>query len=60
MTMDQHKRWQHKHLAVAVSAALLLTGAAASQALSFQFGEDREWRLDWDTNVAYTAQWRVA
>ena len=19
-----------------------------------------EWQLDWDTNVAYTAQWRVA
>lgn len=58
--MDQHKRWQHKHLAVAVSATLLLTGAAGSKALSFPFGEDREWRLDWDTNVAYTAQWRVA
>lgn len=58
--MDQQKRWQHKHLAVTISATLLLTGAAGSQALSFQFGEDREWLLDWDTNVAYTAQWRVA
>ena len=28
-------------------------------ALSFEFG-DSEWQLDWDTNVAYTAQWRVA
>ncbi len=58
--MKQHKPRQHKQLVVALSAASLLTGAAASQALSFQFGEDREWQLDWDTNVAYTAQWRVA
>ena len=60
MTMDKQKRWQYKRLARAVSAAALLTGASASQALSFQFGEEREWRFDWDTIVSYTAQWRVA
>ena len=34
--------------------------APGIQALSFDLGDDGEWRLDWDTNVAYTAQWRVA
>ncbi len=28
--------------------------------MTFDFGDDDEWQLDWDTNVAYTAQWRVA
>ncbi len=58
--MDQHERWQRKQAVVAVPAALLLVGAVGAQALSFQFGEELEWELDWDTNVAYTAQWRVA
>jgi uncharacterized protein DUF1302 len=60
MTMEQRKRWPHKPLSEAILSIALLTGAVGSQALSFQFGEDREWQLDWDTNVAYTAQMRVA
>jgi len=40
-------------------AAGLAAGASSAFALSFEFG-DSEWQLDWDTNVAYTAQWRVA
>lgn len=58
--MDQQRRWQYKPLAIAVSTAAMLAGASTAQALSFHFGDDREWLLDWDTNVAYTAQWRVA
>jgi hypothetical protein len=42
-----------------VLAAGLATGVSSATALSFEFG-DNEWQLDWDTNVAYTAQWRVA
>ncbi|MCB1705352.1 MAG: DUF1302 family protein [Halioglobus sp.] len=41
-------------------AAALLIDATPVQALSFDFGEDDEWTVDWDTNVAYTAQFRVA
>jgi hypothetical protein len=33
-------------------------GASHVHALSFEFG-DGDWLLDWDTNVGYTAQWRV-
>ena len=40
-------------------AAGLAAGASSALALSFEFG-DNEWQLDWDTNLAYTAQWRVA
>ena len=34
--------------------------APGIQALSFDLDDDGEWRLEWDTNIAYTAQWRVA
>lgn len=43
-----------------VIGAALAADAALVQALSFDFGEDDTWTLDWDTNVAYTAQVRVA
>ena len=49
-----------KTLVTAVAAAVLLTGTSAASALSFEFGESKEWILDWDTNVSYSAQWRVA
>lgn len=58
--MDKHGRWQYRILANTVAGAALATSATAAQALSFAFGDDSEWTLDWDTNVAYTAQMRVA
>lgn len=58
--MDKHCSWHHTTLAKAVAAAILAVGASSVQAMSFDFGNDDEWHLDWDTNVGYTAQWRVA
>ena len=58
-TMDQQYKWRYKTLARAVAAATLVAGTSTAQALSFDFGEGQEWHLDLDTNVAYTAQWRV-
>jgi hypothetical protein len=58
--MKQQSKWRYKTLARAVAAAALMAGASQSQALSFEFGDGGEWELDWDTNVAYSAQWRVA
>ncbi|MCB1843362.1 MAG: DUF1302 family protein, partial [Halioglobus sp.] len=40
-------------------AVLLASGSTGALGLSFDFGPEGEWQLDWDTNVAYTAQWRV-
>lgn len=59
MIMNTYHKWQRKRLAGAVTAAVLLAGASSVQALSFEFGDGSEWNLDWDTNVSYTAQWRV-
>jgi hypothetical protein len=58
--MEQHYNWRHKTLAKAVAAASLVLIASGAHALSFDLDNDGEWQLDWDTNVAYTAQWRVA
>ena len=58
--MIMHYPQRYSILARAVSAAGLLLAASAAHALSFDFGDDGDWRLDWDTNVAYTSQWRVA
>jgi hypothetical protein len=59
-SMNKQCNWRYKALAKAVAAATLLAGASTAQALSFEFGDGGEWELDWDTNVAYSAQWRVA
>lgn len=37
-----------------------LAAASSANALYFEFGDDAAWQLDWDTNISYTAQWRVA
>jgi hypothetical protein len=58
--MDNQRRWRYKTLTQALVAATFAAGASTTNALSFEFGDDDEWHLDWDTNVAYTAQWRVA
>ena len=58
--MDKQRRWRYKTLTQAVVAATLAAGASTTNALSFEFGNDGEWLFDWDTNVVYTAQWRVA
>ena len=58
--MTQQKIQRNKRLAKAVGAAVFLVGASNAGALSFKFGEGGEWLLDWDTNIAYSAQWRVA
>lgn len=59
-TINRQCSWRSNPLAKAVVVAVFAAGTSSAHALSFQFGDDREWRLDWDTNVAYTAQWRVA
>jgi hypothetical protein len=59
-TMDQQHRWRRMNLVTSLAVTLLAAGATAAQALSFEFGDDSEWRLDWDTIASYTAQWRVA
>ncbi len=58
--MDHKDKWRYKLLANAVAATALAASAATTQAMSFAFGDAKEWNLDWDTNVAYTAQLRVA
>ncbi len=58
--MDKQRKRRDKTLANAVVGAALAASAAVTQAMTFEFGDDSEWTLDWDTNVAYTAQMRVA
>ena len=58
--MKRRNKWQPGILAKAVATASLAAGVSTANALTFEFGEDSQWQLDWDTNVAYTAQWRVA
>jgi Protein of unknown function (DUF1302) len=60
MNQTQAKKWQHRHLCKAVAVATLAASATTTQAMTFDFDDDGEWQLDWDTNVAYTAQMRVA
>lgn len=57
--MKNQSTWQHLTLVKAVATASLAVAASGAQALNFQFGDGNEWNVDWDTNVAYTAQWRV-
>lgn len=55
------KNWQHPRLLAAVCMALWGSCAApALMALSFDLDDAGEWRLDIDTNLSYSAQWRVA
>ena len=58
--MTQRKMWRYNRMSQAVSAMTILLGASNACALSFEFGDGDEWLLDWDTNIAYSAQWRVA
>lgn len=58
--MDKRKKSHHQRPAALAAGALLAVGAATTQAMSFELGDGSEWHLDWDTNLAYTAQWRVA
>ena len=58
--MKKDNTWRYRTLVKAVAATTLAAGVSTVQALSFDFGDDSEWHLDWDTNVGYTAQWRVA
>lgn len=58
--MKQQSKWPTRILAQAVFTASIVAGTSTAQALSFEFGDGGEWLLDWDTNVAYSAQWRVA
>jgi hypothetical protein len=58
--MDKQRKSRDKSLATVVVGSALAASAALAQAMSFELGDDSEWTLDWDTNVAYTAQFRVA
>lgn len=58
--MDKQRKRRDRILVKAVVSAALAASAAVAQAMTFEFGEDSDWTLDWDTNVAYTAQMRVA
>ncbi|MEZ5571009.1 MAG: DUF1302 family protein [Halioglobus sp.] len=58
--MDRTFKRRYTRLTKTLCGATLAIGAAAAQSMSFDFGDDGEWQLEWDTNVAYTAQWRVA
>lgn len=57
--MNPQFKWQCKPLVKAVAAATLVASASTAQAMNFEFGDGGEWSLDVDTNVSYTAQWRV-
>ncbi len=58
--MNQRGEWHYKMLGKVVSVVFLMGCTVNAHGLLFEFGDDREWRLDWDTNLAYSAQWRVA
>lgn len=58
--MSMRRKQIQRHIYPLFTACALVTSAGPVEALSFQFGENDAWNLDWDTNVAYTAQWRVA
>jgi hypothetical protein len=58
--MGQNSTGPGKALVRFAVAASLIVVAPGIQALSFDLDDDGEWRLEWDTNIAYTAQWRVA
>ena len=46
-----------RRTALGVAAAILGT-SLSTQALEFEF-DDRDFRIDWDTNITYGAMWRV-
>jgi len=58
--MNKHFRQPANTLATILAALALATSARYTHALSFDLAENGDWLLDWDTNVAYTGQWRVA
>jgi Protein of unknown function (DUF1302) len=58
--MDKQGKRRDRIITKAVVGSALAASAAVPQAMTFEFGADSEWTLDWDTNVAYTAQMRVA
>lgn len=58
--MNQQRKRRNNTLGHAVISAALAAVATQAQAMSFEFGDENAWVLDWDTNVAYTAQFRVA
>ena len=58
--MVQNWKRPGRAFARSVVTAGLLTAAQGIQALSFELDDAGEWRLEWDTNIAYAAQWRVA
>ena len=58
--MKQQTRWRYTTSGNIAAVAILMGFAANALALSFEFGDGGEWELDWDTNLAYSAQWRVA
>ena len=59
-TMDRHCHTGIRNCARIAAAATLAAYACGVHAVRLEFGDNDEWQLDWDTNVAYTAQWRVA
>ncbi len=58
--MNKQRKVRDKNFVKAVVGSALAAGAAVAQGMTFELGESSEWTLDWDTNVAYTAQFRVA
>ncbi|MCR9106186.1 MAG: DUF1302 domain-containing protein [Gammaproteobacteria bacterium] len=57
--MSRHYRKSIVTRQTTLATLALLGFSPLSQALSFEWGEGGELRLDLDTNVAYSAQWRV-
>ncbi len=49
-----------RRAATVLAAALPACTALPAASLSFEFGEAGQWQVDWDTNIAYVASWRVA
>lgn len=58
--MDRHCHAGMRNCARIAAAATLATYACGVHAVRLEFGDTDEWQLDWDTSIAYTAQWRVA
>jgi hypothetical protein len=52
-----NRTFRKRGTALGVAAAILGT-SLSTQALEFEF-DDRDFRIDWDTNITYGAMWRV-
>jgi hypothetical protein len=52
-----NRTFRKRRTALGVAAAILGT-SLSTQALEFEF-DDRDFRIDWDTNITYGAMWRV-